>query len=141
MSIVRERGGSLTSSNTMAEGKGSLVGAGYSKRPGMYFNLLIYISVFSGLIIALKYASSLELGTVSSVQHVTTSPSSSTNKPPNAEYVKTPIQELDLKFSSFQVCLHEPPPVLRRWIMGCTIVYIYITPVKHMLCSAQKRRM
>jgi len=90
----------------MAEGKVPLVGAGYSKKSGMYLNLFIYITVFSGLVIALRYAGSLELGTVSSVEHNTTSQvsSSSGNMPPEAVYVKTPIQELKIKTSSFKVC-------------------------------------
>lgn len=101
-----EQGGSLTSSNAMAEGKVPLVGAGYSKRSGMYFNLFVYMAVFSGLVVALRYAGSLELGTVSSVEHTTTSQvsSSSGNMPPEAVYMKTSIQELKIKTSSFKVC-------------------------------------
>jgi hypothetical protein len=94
----------------MVEGKGPLVGPGYSKRSGICFNMIIYISVFSGLIFALKYAGSLELGTVSSVEETTTSQvlSTSNNKPPEATYVKRSLEDLNIKMSSFQVCFLEP---------------------------------
>lgn len=95
----------------MAEGKGHLVGAGYPKRSGIYFNVILYVSVFSGLIFALKYAGSLELGTVSSIERDTTTSqviSSSGNKPPEAVYMKKLIQDLKFKMSSFQVCSLEP---------------------------------
>lgn len=104
MGLVRELGGSLKSSKAMAESNAAFSSGGYEKRSGICLNILVYAAVFSSLILGLKYAGSLELGTVSSVEHVPHHmPTNSSNQPPEAAYFKTELKDLKIKTSSFQV--------------------------------------
>lgn len=91
----------------MSEGKAPLMGGGHSKwhMPLVQFKMFLYVGIFLGLVVGLKFAGSLDLGTVSSIEHVATSLAIVENKAPEPAYVKMPIEDLNLKISSFEVCL------------------------------------
>lgn len=89
-------------------------GASTMRGHGIILKLALYVCIFIGLIVAVRYTGSLEQGTVRSLHEVATSDVSPTsfNEPPKAAYEKIALDELEFKTSSFKVRSHRVRPSL-----------------------------
>eukprot|EP00889_Picochlorum_renovo_P002631 jgi/Picre1/29661/NNA_005044.t1 len=79
-------------------------GASTMRGHGIILKLALYVCIFIGLIVAVRYTGSLEQGTVRSLHEVASSDISPTsfNEPPKAAYEKIALDELEFKTSSFK---------------------------------------
>lgn len=99
------------SGHAMSNVKGPLLSSGPQRGccNSFLFKMILYIAIFTGIIVAVKYAGSLDVGTVSSYSDKgqpdgsDVSPTSY-NHPPPASYEKILMSDLKFKTSSFEVC-------------------------------------
>lgn len=102
-------------------------GASIMRGNGIILKLALYVCIFVGLIVAVRYTRSLEQGTVRSLHEVATSNVSPTsfNEPPKAAYEKVALDELEFKTSSFKVRSHR----LRLSLHGKCVTHMVMCAV------------